>query len=172
MSREYTLTREVLEQHHEQAFKWAMSCCDYDYERAREVIQIVYIEILEEKAVFHEKSSLRTWLFSVIRHLAWQHTRRIKSGEKFVARLARYIELDKNNRDESDIQIQDDRKCQVWNAIKKLSNGQRQIIELVYYRDFTLAETAEILGVSLGSVSTQFHRAKKQLAKQLAQLQD
>lgn len=172
MSRVYTLTREVLEQHHEQAFKWAMSCCNYDKERAREIIQMVYVEILEGKAVFHGKSSLRTWLYSVVRQLAWQHTRRIKSAENLVVRLARYVELDKNGLDGSEVLGCHDRECHVCNAVKKLSNGQKQIIELVYYRDFTLAEAAEILDISLGSVRSQFHRAKKILARHLEQLKD
>lgn len=168
MSETENLSRLVLEQHHEEAFKWAMSCCDYDYETAREVMQLVYVEILDNKAVYRGESSLKTWLFSVIRRVAWRHMRPKKSMERLMAGVSELIPPENYAGDCSETLAKQRLTKNVLNALMTLSPKQRQIIELVYYRDFTLAEAAETLGMKMGSASTHFHRAKKILAKRLA----
>jgi RNA polymerase sigma-70 factor (ECF subfamily) len=167
MNKPYNLTREILERHHEQAYKWAMSCCDYDHEKAREVMQTVYVEILNNKAVFRGESSLRTWLFSVVSRVAWRQLRSIKAGEKLKAGVARLFALDHDARDGAQAVANGELVNTVMAAMADLPMKQRQIIELVYYRDCTLAEAAVILGIGLGSARTHFHRAKTVLAGRL-----
>ena len=43
----------VLEQHHASTFGWAMACCRRDPAEAEEVLQIVYLKVLEGKARFN-----------------------------------------------------------------------------------------------------------------------
>ncbi len=65
-----------LEQHHAACFGWAMSCCRRDPGEAEEVLQTVYLRILEGKARFRGEASLKTWLFAVIRKTAASEYRR------------------------------------------------------------------------------------------------
>src|SRR5207245_774575 len=48
-------------------------------------------------------------------------------------------------------------------ALKKLPRGQRAVIVLRYFEDCTIDETAEILGISPGTVRSQRHKALKAL---------
>src|SRR6185369_14986153 len=59
-----------LQQLHSASFGWALSCCGRDREEAEEVLQTVYLKILEGKAQFRGEASLKTWLFAVIRKTA------------------------------------------------------------------------------------------------------
>ncbi len=59
-----------LEQLHSASFGWALNCCRRDADEAEEVLQTVYLKILEGKARFRGESSLKTWLFAVIRKTA------------------------------------------------------------------------------------------------------
>src|SRR5215475_879832 len=59
-----------LEKLHGASFGWALSCCQHNRSDAEEVLQTVYLKILEGKAVFREESKLKTWLFAVIRNTA------------------------------------------------------------------------------------------------------
>src|SRR5437667_1130337 len=62
--------RDELEKHHTASFGWALNCCRRDREEAEEVLQTVYLKILEGKARFRGESSFKTWLFAVIRKTA------------------------------------------------------------------------------------------------------
>src|SRR5512134_3495082 len=68
--------KSALEQHHRSSFGWAMSCCRRDQAEAEEVLQIVYLKVLEGKARFNGASSFKTWLFAVIRKTASDQRRK------------------------------------------------------------------------------------------------
>ena len=68
------------ELHHE-AFQWAKQCVSHSEELAADVLQTVYLKILNGKAKYGEKSSLKTWLFSVIKFTAMDFYRSRKKQE-------------------------------------------------------------------------------------------
>jgi RNA polymerase sigma-70 factor (sigma-E family) len=51
----------------------------------------------------------------------------------------------------------------LWRALAQLPPGQRAILVLRYYEDLTEAQTAAVLGCSVGSVKTQASRALAKL---------
>ena len=55
----------------------------------------------------------------------------------------------------------------VWQLITTLPTGQRAVLVLRFYEDLTEAETARLLGVSVGTVKRQTHRALDSLRKRL-----
>jgi RNA polymerase sigma-70 factor (sigma-E family) len=55
----------------------------------------------------------------------------------------------------------------VWQLIQTLPAGQRAILVLRYYEDLTEAETARLLGVSVGTVKRQSSRAYQALRQRL-----
>ncbi len=55
----------------------------------------------------------------------------------------------------------------VWQLIRTLPAGQRAILVLRYYEDLTEAETARLLGVSIGTVKRQSSRAFQALRQRL-----
>src|SRR6266566_2736995 len=59
-----------LEKLHGASFGWALSCCRRDRAEAEEVLQTVYLKILEGKARYRGEANLKTWLFAVIRKTA------------------------------------------------------------------------------------------------------
>src|SRR2546421_6644240 len=65
-----------LERLHGCSFGWALSCCRRDRSDAEEVLQTVYLKIFEGKARYGGESSLKTWLFAVIRKTAATEYRR------------------------------------------------------------------------------------------------
>src|SRR5436305_2550810 len=68
--------RTELERLHGASFGWALSCCRRDTTEAEEVLQTVYLKIFEGKARYRGESSLKTWLFAVIRKTAATEYRR------------------------------------------------------------------------------------------------
>ena len=75
-----------LERLHSASFGWALNCCRRDATEAEEVLQTVYLKILEGKARFRGESSLKTWLFAVIRKTAaTEYRRRLLRSFRFTA---------------------------------------------------------------------------------------
>jgi RNA polymerase sigma-70 factor (ECF subfamily) len=65
-----------LERLHEASFGWALHCCRRNHAQAEEVLQTVYLKILQGKACYRGESSVKTWLFAVIRKTASSERRR------------------------------------------------------------------------------------------------
>jgi DNA-directed RNA polymerase specialized sigma24 family protein len=65
-----------LERAHADCFGWAMACCQRDRDDAEEVLQTVYLTVLDGRARYDGRSSFRTWLFGVIRLTAASERRK------------------------------------------------------------------------------------------------
>src|SRR5207237_10071012 len=64
-----------LQAFHAASFGWALACCDRDRDEAEDVLQTVYVKVLDGKARFEGRAAFRTWLFAVIRRTAAGHRR-------------------------------------------------------------------------------------------------
>jgi RNA polymerase sigma-70 factor (ECF subfamily) len=73
------VSRSALEAIHSQAYGWALSRCDFDHATAEDLMQQAYVELLSGKARFDNKSSLKTFVFSVVQNLARSRFRRLSS---------------------------------------------------------------------------------------------
>ena len=58
---------------------------------------------------------------------------------------------------------------ELWRAIRRLPGQQAKAVLLRYVDDCTVAQTAEILGCTEGTVKTHLHRARRSLAGALPQ---
>src|ERR1700694_1631141 len=65
-----------LERAHADCFGWAMACCGRDRDDAEEVLQTVYLTVLDGRARYDGRSTFRTWLFGVIRRTAASERRK------------------------------------------------------------------------------------------------
>ena len=151
---------------HRDAVQWAMYCTGYDTELGPEVVQQAYLKIVEGSARFDRKSALKTWLFGVIRLTALECRR--KQNIHKVANAA-FGEPDLQpgpERDDGEY-VANFGSDAISEALDALSRMQREVIYLAFYRELTLSEIADILGVSVGTVRTQYHRAKQKLGNLL-----
>ncbi len=159
------LEREI-EQLHPASYGWALSCCGRNRHEAEEVLQNVYVKILEGKARFDGHSSLKTWLFSVIRRTAAAHLRRRMLHDVLLAKWARR-EPEAIAPTPHSLAENSQTAATLLDALQKLARRQRQVLELVFYHDLTVEEAAMALDVSVGSARVHYQRGKKQLLAHL-----
>jgi len=159
-----------LEQLHDQCFSWALTCSRGRRNEAEEVLQMTYLAILEGRARFAGASSLRTWLFAVIRNHARSRWRRARLALTAVARLASFAPADIPDADGDGVEMQAQRSEQsrrVMRAWRALPARQREVLDLVFYRDLPIAEAAEVLGITVGTARVHYERGKAALRRLL-----
>lgn len=145
---------------HEENFAWALGCCRRDRRAAEEVLQTVYLKVLDGRARFDGRSSLRTWLFAVIRRTAAQYRRTAW------LHWSRTAPLTEPPAAEGDSEA-DERREALLRALAGLSRRQREVLLLVFYHEQTIEEAARILGIGLGSARTHYERGKARLRQLL-----
>ena len=148
-----------LQELHPASFAWAMSCCRWNDAEAEDVLQSAYVKILDGKARFDGKSSLKTWMFSVIRRTAAEHRRRSLLRSAVSLRFVTdHVQTSPAG---------NDHRSPIRGLLAELPHRQRQVLELVFYQEMTIEESAAILNVSLGTARTHYERGKKLLRQKL-----
>lgn len=165
-----TELQDELEKLHSASFGWALSCCRRDHAEAEEVLQTVYLKILEGKAKFRGESSLKTWLFAVIRKTAiGEYRKKLLRNLVFIAGLEKrddttpLVDAPGAAFEKSEIQKQ------FRAALAKLPPRQREVLHLAFYEDMSLSEAAGIMGISIGSARQHYERGKKHLREWLSE---
>jgi len=159
--------RTHLEGLHRESYGWALCCCRRDAAQAEEVLQRVYLAVLEGKAKYRGGASPKTWLFAIIRRTAADERRRnwlrgLRLGRYFLRNGPAGAE----ERPEERID-RDERRALFLVALDKLPARQREVLQLVFYHDLSLSEAAEAMDVSVGSARTHYDRAKQALREKL-----
>jgi len=141
----------LLKELHQEAYHWSRQCCSFDEDLAKDVLQLVYLKILEGKAEYKEKSQIKTWLFSVIRFTAYEE------GRKEVQNIS--LESLSDLAYEEDAPEIDFHEA----MIQSLPDRQREVLLLVFYHNLTLEKAAEIMEISIGTVRKHYDRGKRNL---------
>ena len=154
-----------LEKLHPASFGWALSCCRQNRADAEEVLQTVYLKILQGKACYRGECRLQTWLFAVIRKTAvTEHRKQLLRTLKTIA-----SGVDKSKSElklESDVE-RSEMQQRFQQALVQLPARQRETLHLVFYQDLSLSEAAAVMNVSIGSARCHYDRGKKRLRQAL-----
>ena len=166
------VSRSALEAIHSQVFGWALSRCFYDHAAAEDLMQQVYVELLSGAARFDNKSSLKTFVFSVVQNLARSRYRRVASRLRLVRTYEDTIfEPPTDMRQSGHDSDQRKLNSAIWQHVQQLPPRQRDIIELVFCREITIEEASAVMGVTTGTGRVHYDRAKKALRTKLGELQ-
>jgi len=152
-----------LEKLHQASFGWALNCCRQNSADAEEVLQTVYLKILQGKAIYRGESKLRTWLFAVIRKTA------ISERRKHVLRSLITIDnTDDKRYSQPEVELErSEMQKRFQQALSALPGRQRETLHLVFYQDLSLSEAAEVMNISIGSARRHYERGKQHLREAL-----
>ncbi|MBZ5533419.1 MAG: RNA polymerase sigma factor [Acidobacteriia bacterium] len=160
--------RGELERLHPQSFGWALWCCRQRREDAEDVLQTVYLKVLEGRARFDGRSSFQTWLFGVVRNTAAEQRRRRWLRDALLLKwFLNEPEAAALPGPEAALG-EAGRNRELRAALAQLPERQREVLHLVFYQELTVEEAAVTLRVSVGTARTHFERGKKRLRLILA----
>lgn len=129
----------------------------HSQEIAEDLLQEVFVKIWKNIDSFDsQKAKFITWIANIARNLAID---KIRSKE--------YKNQQQNHDIEDFVNIIEDSSTSGFNPehigvkemLEKLQPEQKVLIDMVYFRGFTQAETAEKLGIPLGTVKTRIRSA-------------
>jgi RNA polymerase sigma factor (sigma-70 family) len=156
---------------HSASFAWAMSCCR-DRDLAEEVLQSVYVKLLEGRSSYEGRSSFKTWLFTVIRNAARDSERKRWWSRLLRLEFESLAELAGATHADHQAGGAEDELAMIRAALEKLPQRQRQVAHLVFYEDLTVNDAAEVMGVTVGTARQHYARAKQTLRNSLKPLQN
>lgn len=145
-------------------------------EVAEDLVQEVYIKVLNSFETFEGKSTEKTWLYSVAKHVGidWirkQSRKKRKWEGKEYEWSEREFEIEDKNPLPEEIVLQKDEVQQVYRVLKTCTEDQQQVVLLRYVQSLSISETADVLGWTESKVKTTQHRAIKTLQKNLEEIQ-
>jgi RNA polymerase sigma-70 factor (ECF subfamily) len=137
---------------------------------AEDLVQETFLRVWNRAQAFEPgRGALGPWLLAIARNRAIDHVR--SAG----ARMNRNAwELDVREHpslfvdSERDV-LNSDYSRRIRAAVEKLTEKQRQVIELAYYEGLSQSEMAERMGEPLGTVKTWVRTALKNLREELGQ---
>jgi RNA polymerase sigma factor (sigma-70 family) len=131
---------------------------------AEDVLQASYLKVLDGRARFDGRSSLKTWLFGVIRRTAAEQRRRHflrrRVHESHAADAPTVTDGGATDPGGADV-------MELVAALASLAPRQRAVLHLVFYQGMTIADAATVMGVSVGTARTHYERGKHQLRSRL-----
>lgn len=156
--------RGQLKENHAAAWGWAVFCCRGDKDMAEEALHDTYIQVLEGKARFRGNSAFKTWLFAVIRNMASKRRYRFLRRVRLLRERPGPVE---NNPVQADVQLHQIELCKkLTEMLEIIPTRQRQVLHLVFYQELTVENAASVLGISVGSARTHYHRGKARLRRE------
>jgi RNA polymerase sigma-70 factor (ECF subfamily) len=141
---------------------------------AEDIAQEVFIEVYRSINKFREDAKLTTWLYriSVNKSIDFLRKQKRKSWIGSIQTMfggeekAMVVEA-KHQPNPQQVLEQGERKIVLQNAIDKLAENQKTAFVLHKYEGLSYKEIAKIMDLSLSSVESLMHRAKKNLKKLL-----
>lgn len=152
----------LYEKYHQDLFQFLFYTVK-NRETAEDLMQEVYIKVLNSYHRFEGKSSERTWLYSIARNTAIDHFRKQKNWKQRIFEnfdWSRETIQDTQPLPEEITELNDEMKI-IYRSLKQCSVDQRMVLILRYVQALSINETAEILGWTVSKVKTTQHRALK-----------
>jgi len=108
-------------------------------------------------------TNMRAWLYLVARNLCYncfRQERKLNGGEMEAEQKAAAQDILEEI-------LREERKAELWKAVKRLSRQKREVILLQYFGGFSQKEIAAMLRLTPENVRILAHRARKELKSYL-----
>ena len=152
----------VYEKYHRELYLYIYSL-SRNHHIAEDLTQETFLKAL--LSLPEEHGNIRAWLYMVARNLFFNY-------RKKASRNVSLEEEMKRSDEEKDLlanMIENERKLQLYQALKKLDMKKREILLLQYFGDLSQKEIAAVLHITPENVRVLAYRAKKELKTYMEQ---
>jgi len=147
--------------HHVRLFRFVLRLLR-NQAAAEDVISDVFLDIWRQAGKFEGRSAASTWMMGIARFKALSVLRR-RGEDELDEEHAAAIE---DHADDPEVALaKKDKGAVLRNCLGKLSAEHREIVDLVYYHEKSVAEVSAIVGVPEATVKTRMFYARKKLSE-------
>jgi RNA polymerase sigma-70 factor (ECF subfamily) len=145
--------------HNVRVFRFILRMID-NRSLAEDVVSEVFLDVWRKAGCFKAKSQVSTWLLAIARNKALSSLRR-RSDEQLNDGALDMIE-DPAEDPETLVQKKD-RSAIVKKCLAHLSAAHREVLDLVYYHEKTVAEISEMIRIPASTVKTRMFYARSRM---------
>ena len=132
-----------------------------DAATAEDLTSDAFLDVWKDASRFKGRSQVSTWILSIARYKALAALRR-RTNDRLDNVIACSIPDDA---DGPEAILQKENKSAILRqCLTQLSPAHREVIDLVYYHEKSIAEVAEIIGAPQNTVKTRMFHARKRVA--------
>jgi len=132
-------------------------------DQAMVVMQETWVQVLRCLKHLQSAERLTTWLYTIARRMVMNHYRR-DFGEMDVGGDASADFIDDGNDPIAELENAE----LIHFGLSQIGLIEREVLTLFFLEDFSIAETADVLGVPAGTVKSRLARARAELRQVLA----
>ncbi|WP_345239091.1 RNA polymerase sigma factor SigX [Pontibacillus salipaludis] len=158
--------QDLYEKYHKDVFQFIFYMVK-NREQAEDLVQEVYIKVMNSYDRFKGDSSEKTWMFSIARHVTIDFFRKQKRKRNRIMEFFDWGEQGHLIQDDQpipeEIALQNEEIQKMYHCLERCTTDQKTVIILRYIQSMSIQETAEILGMTVSKVKTTQHRGMKAL---------
>ena len=160
--------KEKIEQYSDMVYRIALTRTD-TIENAEDIFQEVFTKFSEKLPSFKDAEHEKAWFLRVAinisKNLVTSGWKRKVIYDDEQLRLFADEAVAQDNTGDSD-----DNSEAVLKAVLALPKNLSVVIQLFYYEEYSVAQIADLLEISVGNVTTRLNRARKKLEKSLREV--
>lgn len=146
--------------HHVRVYRFVLRIVN-DAASAEDLRSDAFLDVWRNAGWFEGRSQVSTWIFSIARYKALAALRR-RANDPLDEEIAGKIPDGAEGPDA--ILERQNESAVLRQCLTQLSAAHREVIDLVYYHDKSIAEVAEIIGTPQNTVKTRMFHARKRIA--------
>lgn len=132
-----------------------------DAHEAEDIAQETFIRAFRALDRFQTDLPMRPWLLSITTNLA---RNRRRSVGRYLAAVRRFVQSSPEPVTSGGVGSTQAWEAEtLWQAVRRLSQADQEVISMRYFLELSEAETAAALGVPPGTVKSRLHRALARL---------
>ena len=146
---------------------------------AEEVLQNVFVKLVEKLGMFRGESKLSTWIYTIstnecFRYIRTRNNRNLKDisvdeyNDKNKGMSSDVLQIKDDDYNPEDKAINMERVKMLDKAVNELAEDYRTVFQLRDIEGLTNKEVAEVLGLSLSAVKSRILRARTQIKNKLS----
>ncbi len=132
---------------------------------AEELANEVFLEVWRHAGAFEQRSAVTTWMLTIARNRAASMLRKRRDEPIDDDAATKFAD----DADDPEVAAQKgDKAAAIRRCMEKLSAEHREIVDLVYYHELSVAEVSTVVGIPEATVKTRMFYARKKLSELLA----
>jgi RNA polymerase sigma-70 factor (ECF subfamily) len=125
-----------------------------DPDAAGDALQAALVAIWRDLPTLRDPDRFVAWAYRVL-------VRRCQADRRRARRSLALVDIEPALATTGDVQVSVALHDELERAFRTLTDDQRSVLVLTYYRELTIEEVAEVMGVPPGTVKSRLHYAKQ-----------